>query len=55
MEACIRGGVRIRIIHNIDRGLEEMTAAIRGWLPLYMSGRIEGFYSTRPGGSRFGR
>ena len=53
MEACIRGGVRIRIIHNIDRGLEEMTAAIRGWLPLYMSGRIEGFYSTRPGGSRF--
>lgn len=53
MRALVRAGTRVRIIHNIDRGLEEMTAAIRGWLPLYMSGRIEGWYSRKSAGERF--
>jgi len=53
MSAYIRGGGRIQIIHNVDRGLEEMFAAIRSWLPLYMSGRIESWYCLRRGGDRF--
>ena len=53
MSACTRRGMRMRIVHNIDRGLEEMVTAIRRWLPLYMSGRIEGWYSPRPAGTRF--
>lgn len=53
MAACLMNGTRIRIIHNIDRGLEEMTAAIGSWLPLYMTGRIEGWYCTRENGHRF--
>lgn len=53
MSAYVSGGGRIRIIHNVDRGLEEMVAAIRSWLPLYISGGIEGWYSLRAGGERF--
>lgn len=53
MSACVKQGVRIRIIHNVDRGLKEMCNAIRSWLPLYMSGMIEPHYISekRDGGS----
>ena len=44
MSACVRGGTKIKIIHNIDRNLEEMIAAIRNWMPLYMSGMVESYY-----------
>ena len=53
MSACVRNGVRIRIIHNIDRGMSEMNSAITSWLPLYMSGMIESFYLKHPGDRRF--
>lgn len=53
MGAYVNGGGRIRIIHNIDRGLEEMVAAIRSWMPLYLSGGIESWFSLRGGGQRF--
>ncbi|MCR5788719.1 MAG: helix-turn-helix domain-containing protein [Lachnospiraceae bacterium] len=53
MSECVRHGIRMRIIHNIDRDLEEMSKAITAWLPLYMSGMIEPYYCTRPEGSRF--
>ncbi|MBR3631428.1 MAG: hypothetical protein IKN55_13285 [Oscillospiraceae bacterium] len=47
MLACLRNGVQIRIIHNIDRSQDELLSAIRSWLPLYMSGSIRS-YSLRP-------
>ena len=53
MSACVKNGTRIRIIHNVDRNLSEMTDAIRSWLPLYMSGMVESWYSTRKHNSRF--
>lgn len=53
MSAYVRAGGRIRIIHNVDRGLEEMIAAIRSWLPLYISGGIESWYCLKRGGERF--
>ncbi|MCR5237862.1 MAG: hypothetical protein K6E34_11750, partial [Lachnospiraceae bacterium] len=53
MNECIKRGIRIIIIHNIDRDLDEMIKAITAWIPLYMSGLIEAYYCTRPGGSRF--
>ncbi|MBR3640492.1 MAG: hypothetical protein IKN53_00500 [Oscillibacter sp.] len=53
MSAYVGGGGKIRIIHNVDRGLEEMIEAIRKWLPLYLSGGIESWYCTRSGGDRF--
>ena len=53
MNACVSRGVRVTIIHNIDRGADEMLSAIRQWLPLYMSGRIEGRYCLKANGGRF--
>ena len=53
MMACVRRGVRIRIIHNIDRAAGEMVEAISSWLPLYLSGVIESWYSRRTRDSRF--
>ena len=53
MHSCAFGGVKIQIIHNIDRRRREMAKAVRSWLPLYMSGNIQSFYSTSPCGNRF--
>ena len=53
MLACIRSGVRIRIIHSLDRALDELLTAIQSWLPLYMSGCIEPYYCRRERSSRF--
>lgn len=35
---------RIYIIHNINRPLSEMLEALKGWIPLYMTGLIEPFF-----------
>ena len=40
-------GNRIRIIHNVNRDLDEMMAGIRGWVPIYMSGAVEPYYYPR--------
>ena len=53
MQACVRAGIRIRIIHNIDRNLGEMRHAIRGWTPLYLSGMVESFYLVKHRSSHF--
>lgn len=44
MIQCVTSGVKIHIIHNIERDLAEIGEAIRSWLPLYPSGQIESFY-----------
>ena len=54
MSACVRSGIRLHIIHNIDRSLDEMNEAIRIWLPLYMSGMIEPSYCKVSSGPLFG-
>ena len=53
MVACVRNGVRIRIIHNVDRIGPEMVDAIHGWFPLYMSGMIEPYVFRKPKNARF--
>lgn len=53
MSACVKNGTRIKIIHNVDRDLSEMTDAIKNWLPLYMSGMVESWYSIRTRNPRF--
>lgn len=53
MRECVKNGVKIRIIHNIDRDLDEMIEAFNGWLPLYMSGMIESWYSRKQNDGRF--
>lgn len=53
MARCIKKGIRIRIIHNIDRDLDEMNMAIKSWMPLYMSGMIEPYYNDMSRDGRF--
>lgn len=53
MIACVQSGTRIRIIHNLDRNIQELLAAINGWLPLYLSGNIESFYCRKLSDPRF--
>ena len=53
MVRCVESGVRIRIIHNLDRSAREMAAAFTGWLPLYVSGAIEPYVFLRERSARF--
>ena len=53
MAICVKKGIRIKIIHNIERSTSEMIDAIRSWFPLYMSRMIEPYYCTLRNGQRF--
>ena len=44
MLRCVQKGVKIHVIHNVDRDVSEMIEAIISWLPLYMSGMIRSYY-----------
>ena len=53
MLQCVKNGVKIRIIHNVDRDVSEIVDAITSWLPIYMSGMIESFYNKKQKNARF--
>ena len=44
MSRVISSGNKVKIIHTVSRNLDEMLNAIRGWMPLYMTGAIEPYY-----------
>jgi len=44
LSQAIMQGSRIKIIHNINRNLDEMLSAIKEWMPIYMTGAIEPYY-----------
>lgn len=46
-------GVRVRIIHTVERSSAELIKAIARWLPLYLSGLVEPYYCMRRIGDRF--
>ncbi|HBI26184.1 MAG TPA: transcriptional regulator [Peptococcaceae bacterium] len=51
MLQVLKNGNRIKMIHTINRNLDEMLSGIKGWIPLYMTGAIEPYYypKTRDG------
>ncbi len=53
MFASVKNETHISIIHNLDRSLDEMSDAIKSWLPLYMSGMIESYYCKKQRNPRF--
>ena len=53
MSECVKCGIKIKIIHNVDRDVNEMLAAFENWIPLYMSGMIEPFFCKRKSDERF--
>lgn len=44
MVQAVSAGNRIRIIHTLNRNLDEMMTALNQWMPLYMTGSIEPYY-----------
>ena len=53
MMMCVNNGTHIYIIHNINRSMPEMAAAIKSWLPLYPSGMIHAYYCRPQSNVRF--
>ncbi|MBQ9384578.1 MAG: hypothetical protein IJT87_10115 [Ruminiclostridium sp.] len=53
MRECLQNGVKMKIIHNIDRDPSEMLFALKSWMPLYMTGLVEPYYRTDKSGERF--
>ncbi len=53
MLGCVQKGIKIHVIHNVDRDVSEMIEAIISWLPLYMSGMIRSYYCKKQKNSRF--
>lgn len=43
MEVLSKGN-RVKIVHTVNRSLDEMLTAIKEWLPFYMTGKIEPMY-----------
>ncbi len=50
---CLNKGMKIKIIHSIDREPQEIISAIKRWLPLYMSGSVTSFYYPQKRDSLF--
>lgn len=40
----LKKGLRINIIHDLNRPLEEMMLGLEGWIPLYMTGQVSPYY-----------
>ena len=41
---CLKKGLHLDIIHDIDRPSEEMLLGLKAWIPLYMTGQISPYY-----------
>lgn len=49
----LKKGLRINVIHNLDRPWNEMMLGLEGWVPLYMTGRISPYYLKQPSQSPY--
>lgn len=53
MALLLKKGLRLQIIHNIDRNLPEMMLGLESFIPMYMTGQIEPYYFKAPRGGVF--
>ena len=44
----LKKGLRINMVHDVDRPLPEMLVGLEGWVPMYMTGQISPFYLPEP-------
>lgn len=40
----LKKGLKLNIIHNVDRPFNELIQGLEGWIPLYMTGQINPYY-----------
>lgn len=48
MAMLLKKGLRLQIIHHIDRSLPEMMLGLESFIPMYMTGQIEPYYFKTP-------
>ena len=41
---CLKKGLHLNIIHNIDRPFNEMMLGLESWIPLYMTGQVSPYH-----------
>lgn len=44
--AAIKKGLKLNIIHSLDRPFNEMMLGLESWIPLYMTGQVTSYYLT---------
>lgn len=47
LTGILRKGIVVKIIHTVQRNLNEMTEAVKKWMPLYVEGQIEPYYCPK--------
>lgn len=40
----LKKGLRLNVIHNIDRPFKEMMLGLESWIPIYMTGQVSPYY-----------
>lgn len=50
---CISRNVKIIVIHDVNRKVDDMATAMQVWVPLFMTGVVRPYYCTLNRGSRF--
>ncbi len=53
MRACVVNQTTVTVIHYVNRDMNELSDALSGWLPLYLSGRISSYFCRGDERSRF--
>lgn len=48
LAVVLKKGLRINIVHNLDRPFHEMMLGLEGWIPLYMTGQVAPYYMKAP-------
>lgn len=41
---CLKKGLHLNIIHNLDRPFNEMMLGLESWIPIYMTGSVSPYY-----------
>lgn len=44
MALLLKKGLRLTVVHNLDRPFRELMMGLEGWIPLYMTGQIAPYY-----------
>lgn len=54
LAVMLKKGLRIRIIHNLNRPFHELMLGLESWIPLYMTGLVEPYYFKKPQNEVYG-
>ncbi len=54
IEMCLKKGLHLNIIHNLDRPFNEMMLGLESWIPIYMTGQISPYFLKEIKNSPYG-